>query len=103
MPTCRFCGESMPATARTCTLCGSDLPSIPPVAAAAAAPRPAPVTAPAALPPGGRFCPGCGIIYDREYIDAFCICGTELLGAVPSAPVAPPEPVVIEAEVVYRP
>jgi len=98
MPTCRFYGESMPAGRRTCTLCGSDLPDVMPsaeVVAAPQAPRPLPVAVPAQLPPGGRFCPSCGIVYNQDYTDAFCICGTELQSTAPAAPAAPaarPEP-----------
>jgi hypothetical protein len=95
MPTCRICGETMPGGARTCTLCGSVLPDIPPAGAAKAprAPsRPTPVRAPESVAPGGRFCPGCAIVYDPEYTDAFCICGTELVGAAPAvgSPANPP-------------
>jgi FHA domain len=93
MPTCRFCGEAMPARHRICTLCGSELPDLMPTAEVVAtpkSPRPAPVVVPKELPPGGRFCPACGIIYDRDYTDAFCICGTELQGAAAPAPSAPP-------------
>ncbi len=120
MPTCRFCGESMPAGKCTCTLCGSELPDFEPAAEAAApksrkAPKtpkarktpaaPPPPAVPKDLPPGGRYCPSCGIVYDREYTDAFCICGTELQRAAPPAPVAeivaaPPPPV---AEIVAVP
>jgi hypothetical protein len=99
MPTCRFCGESMPAGRRTCTLCGSELPDVPSsaeVVAAPQTPRALPAAVPVQLPPGGRFCPSCGIVYDPDYTDAFCICGTELQSAAPAPTVptaAPPEPV----------
>ncbi len=77
--------------ARVCTLCGSALPDDVPTAevmAPPAASRPAPVRVPPSLPPGGRFCPACGITFDADYTDAFCICGTELVGAAPAAAVA---------------
>jgi hypothetical protein len=85
MPVCQICGEAMPEGARSCTMCGSSLPDIAPSAAAPAAAVQRPLNVPAKLPPGGRFCPSCGIVYDVEYTDAFCICGIELVGA-------PPEP-----------
>jgi FHA domain len=87
MPTCRICGESMPAGARTCTLCGSALPETVPTAEVGPAPvasRKARVSP--SLPPGNRFCPSCDITYDVDYTDVFCICGTELQGSAPAKP-----------------
>lgn len=106
MPTCRFCGETMPAGKRTCTLCGSELPDIMPTAevvAAPAKPRRKPAAVPKNLAAGSRYCPSCGIVYDSEYTDAFCICGTELQGAAPPAPVAVAAAPPPEVEVVTRP
>jgi FHA domain len=94
MPTCRFCGESMPAELRTCSVCGSALPELVPIArvvAPAATQRFSPVTVPATLPPGGRFCPGCGTVYGTDYADSFCRCGTELVGDLPAAAVVEPD------------
>jgi hypothetical protein len=90
MPTCRICGEAMPDEARTCTVCGSALPELVPTARIVPPPstqRFSAVTVPAALPPGARFCPGCGTVYGSDYADAFCRCGTELAGELPAAAV----------------
>ncbi len=118
MPICRICGESMPDRARTCKACGTALPDLAPTSRVVPPPPkkkrrtpppvlPVPPVPP--VPPGGRYCPGCGIVYDAEYSDSFCICGTELLGGpapapapVPDTEVAlieePPAPPVIELE-----
>jgi hypothetical protein len=104
MPTCRFCGETAPAGRRTCTLCGSEITDDVPTAEIVSVPppRPAPaarVSPPPNLPPDARFCPACGIVYDREYKDAFCICGTELESptAARQAPSTPkPRPPVVK-------
>jgi Double zinc ribbon/FHA domain len=99
MPTCRVCGESMPDGTRTCKECGSALPDLVPTARIVAPPttkRVPTVAIPPKLPQGGRYCPSCGTVYDADYTDSFCICGTELVGTVPGshAPAAPtPEPV----------
>src|SRR5882724_6332469 len=99
MPTCRVCGEDMPASTRTCRECGSALPEF--TSTASAPPRPSKKRRPPAkavpknLPPGGRFCPSCETIYDADYSDAFCICGAELTGSPPVVAETPlvPEPV----------
>jgi hypothetical protein len=39
---------------------------------------------PATLPPGCRYCPGCGEIYGPAYTDFFCKCGTELASELPT-------------------
>jgi hypothetical protein len=92
MPTCQICGETMPEGTRTCTLCGSSMPDLAAVAQTPAAPVQRSVTVPANLPPGGRYCPSCGIVYDVDYTDVFCICGTELVGASAAPPVAADKP-----------
>jgi hypothetical protein len=99
MPMCRVCGEEMPGGTRTCRECGSAMPDIVPGAGAVPVKRHSAVApAPVKLPPGGRFCPSCSMVYDVDYIDAFCICGAELAGAPPEAVEIPapsaPEPLV---------
>jgi hypothetical protein len=96
MPACSVCGETNPDGTRVCAVCGSALPEVLPTARVV--PPPSTVrqfaTVPTSLPVGGRFCPGCGTVYDAEYKDAFCICGTELLTELPfgvaAAPAAAP-------------
>lgn len=84
----------MPEGTRTCSVCGTTLAE--PVPTAQVVPPPPPrmsqVHQPPPLPPGGRYCPGCGIVYGAEYTDAFCICGTELAtaAATPARPAEPP-------------
>src|SRR5438105_13509034 len=101
MPICIVCGEVMPDGTRTCRECGSALPEFVAAAGDVSAPakrHSAVATAPVKLPPGGRYCPGCSMVYDADYTDAFCICGAELAGAPPEAAEVPapyqPEPVV---------
>jgi hypothetical protein len=92
MSTCIVCGEEMPDGTRTCRECGSAMPDSVPAAAVVSAPvkrHSAVATAPVQLPPGGRFCPSCGTIYDAYYTDAFCICGAELAAALPAAAEVP--------------
>ena len=90
MPACSVCGESMPQGTRTCSVCGTSMPEPAPAERRTPSPQPAPVNVPAALPPGGRYCPGCGTVYGVEYSDAFCICGAELSSTLPST--APTQP-----------
>jgi hypothetical protein len=78
----------MPAGARICTLCGSNLPELAPTTAPARRPA-APQSAPPVVPAGSRYCPSCRIVYGHDYTDAFCICGTELIGEAASAVAAP--------------
>jgi hypothetical protein len=68
-------------------MCGTSLPELMPTAQvmAPAAQPAAPVTLPTVLPPGGRYCPGCGIVYGSDYTDAFCICGAELSSVLPGS------------------
>ena len=47
---------------------------------------------PSNVAPGGRYCPGCGVVYHADYADAFCVCGTELVGAPLAAPAGQPPP-----------
>jgi hypothetical protein len=101
MPMCIVCGEAMPDGTRTCRECGSAMPDFVPAAGDGASPvkrRSAVATAPVKLPPGGRFCTGCSMVYAADYTDAYCICGAELAGAPPEAAEVPaphePEPVV---------
>jgi hypothetical protein len=93
MPTCHVCGEAMPEGTRTCSVCGTTLPEPVPAARVLtpALSQQLPVHVPASLPPGGRYCPGCGIVYGVEYTDAFCICGTELVSPPSAAPPPPAE------------
>ena len=98
MPSCSVCGEAMPEGTRTCAVCGTTLPEPAPVPRMPPSPTAPPVQAniPASVPPGGRYCPACGIAYGPEYTDAFCICGTELALAptMSEAPVPPPRDTV---------
>lgn len=104
MPTCRVCGEDMPASTRTCRECGSALPEFTSTVSAPPRPpkkrRPPAKPVPNKLPPGGRFCPSCATVYDADYIDAFCICGAELTGLPPVVAEMPlaPEPVASDPD-----
>jgi hypothetical protein len=96
MPACAICGEALPDGARTCSVCGTSVPETLPLASIVEAPAPAKrnsYLAPAGLPSGGRFCPGCGKTYGPDYADSFCDCGVELQTAVaPARPDAPARP-----------
>jgi hypothetical protein len=83
----------MPDGTRTCSQCGTTLPELVPTARLVQPPsreRRPEVIVPESLPPGGRYCPGCGTAYGADYTDTFCICGTELASALPAAAAAPP-------------
>jgi hypothetical protein len=92
----------MPAGARICTLCGANLPDLAPTTTPGTRRAP-PKSVPATVPPGGRYCPSCGIAYSHDYADAFCICGTELIGAAPEVRASEPAIVAVTATPVERP
>lgn len=82
MPACDICGESAPEGTRVCPACGTSLPEAPLPTAAVVQPPVAEstdVVAPPDVPPGGRFCPSCRLVYGADYTDAFCVCGVELV------------------------
>jgi hypothetical protein len=78
MADCSICGERIPEGSRTCSVCGSSADEFLPMVTAPIKPAPA-VSLPKNLPPGGSYCPTCAKVYGPEYMDLFCVCGTELL------------------------
>jgi hypothetical protein len=92
MPICSICGEEIRDGSRTCSMCGTAVEEMVfEVVEAVATPESAPL--PTELPPGGSYCPVCMRVYEEDWIDSFCMCGTELLkelpGAVEEIPMAP--------------
>src|SRR5438105_15459103 len=96
MPQCTICGEKIPDGSRTCSICGSSADEFFPSGTMLTL-EPAPVV-PAALPPGGRYCPVCAKVYGPEHADNYCTCGTELLKDLPKAERAEEVPMATFAE-----
>jgi hypothetical protein len=103
MPICSICGETLPEGARTCAVCGTSLhdvvlPTASVVTPADHAEKTHLVPMPN-VPPDGRYCPACRLVYGPDYPDAFCRCGIELV----KAPPPPPPPLAPPPEAPARP
>jgi hypothetical protein len=94
MVKCTYCGETFPAEAATCPVCGLSLAE--PGKAERKEKTKAGAAAKAATVAEVRTCPSCGKSYTEDYADTFCTCGVELVSAVlprvPPGEQAPPAP-----------
>jgi hypothetical protein len=58
------------------------------------------VSMPKEIPPGGSYCPACAKVYEADYADSFCLCGTQLVKEAPAmAEELPPMAPILEGEV----
>lgn len=97
MADCSICGEKIPAGSRTCSVCGSSVDEFLPTATELSPKKTSAVVMPKEVPADGSYCPACAKVYEADYTDSFCVCGTQLVkGGSVAMPPPPPPPTEVE-------